>query len=94
MMPLHALLALDIARERSDEARRLSEQRRDALLAAQERAEHAPIHPVRPNVARRSVAGVLHLVDRGAGGLARSAHQAASRLDDSATHGPAPAGSH
>ena len=93
MMPLHALLALEIARERSDEARRLSEQRRDAMLAAEERAEHAPLQLARPNVARRSAAGLLHLVDRAAGTLARSAHETASRLDGSTSQGPAHAGS-
>jgi hypothetical protein len=84
MLPLQALLAIDIANERSREAAELSARRRTAELIAEEAAEHPSIpSEVRPGRGRHAVAVVLHLVEGGASTVARSAGHAASRLDGS-----------
>jgi hypothetical protein len=83
MLPLHALLAIDIANERSREAAELAARHRTAELAAEEAAEHRTPRTSRPGRGRLAVAGVLHLVEGGASSVARSAGDAASRLDGS-----------
>jgi hypothetical protein len=83
MLPLHALLAIDIANERSREAACLAERRRTAELAAAEVAEHPSSFVRRPSPARLAVARVLHAVEGGAASVARSAGDAASRVDGS-----------
>ena len=82
MLPLQALLAIDIANERSREAAELASRRRTAELSAEELAEHAPAS-IRPGRGRLVAAGLLHLVEGGATSVARSAGDAASRLDGS-----------
>ena len=84
MLPLQALLAIDIANERSREAAELAARRRTAELIAEEAAEHpTPAASVRPGRGRLAVAAVLHKVEGGASTVARSAGDAASRLDGS-----------
>ncbi len=86
MLPLHALLAIDLAKERSREAAELAARHRTAELLAAEVAEHAsPVTPgrARPGRGRLAAAGLLHLVEGGAANVARSAGDAASRLDGS-----------
>jgi len=82
MLSLYTLLALDIANERSREAAELASRHRTAELAAEEAAEHPQLF-VRPGRGRLAVAGLLHLVEGGATSVARSAGDAASRLDGS-----------
>jgi hypothetical protein len=84
MMPIQALLALDVARERSREAAALADRRRTAELAAEEAAEHAPAFVARPGPVRRAAVGFFHLIEGGAAGVARAACSAASRLDGTA----------
>ena len=84
MLPLQALLAIDLARERSREAAALADQRRTAELVAEEAAEHAPIVIVRRGPVRRAAVAFFHLVEGGAAGVARAACSAASRLDGTA----------
>jgi hypothetical protein len=81
MLPLQALIALDLARERSREAASRSERRRIQELAAEEAAEHAPTVVTRPGPVRRAAVGFFLLVEGGASGVARAACSAASRLD-------------
>jgi hypothetical protein len=82
MLSLQALLAIDIAKERSREAAELSARRRTAELMAEEAAEHPPTPAgTRPGRGRLAVAAVLHLVEGGASTVARSAGDAASRID-------------
>jgi hypothetical protein len=84
MLPLHALLALDIANERSREAAALAAKRRTAELIADEAAEHGrSSSSSTPGRSRLAMAGLLHLVEGGAATVARSAGDAASRLDGS-----------
>ena len=84
MLPLQALLAIDIAKERAREAAELSARRRTAELVAEEAAEHALAAPEpRPGRGRLAVAAVLHLVEGGASRVARSAGDTASRFDGS-----------
>jgi hypothetical protein len=84
MFPLHALLAIDIANERAREAAELSARRRTAELIAEEAAEHpTAASNARPGRGRLAVAAVLHLVEGGASTVARSAGDAASRIDGS-----------
>jgi hypothetical protein len=83
MLPLQALLAIDIANERSREAAELARRRRTAELSAEELAEHAAAPTSRPGRGRLVAAGLLHLVEGGATSVARSAGDAASRLDGS-----------
>jgi hypothetical protein len=84
MLPLHALLAIDIANDRAREAAELAGRHRIAELAAEEAAEHAVAADAsRPGRARLAVAGLLHRVEGGATSVARSAGDAASRLDGS-----------
>jgi hypothetical protein len=81
MLPLHALLAIDIANERSREAAELASRHRTAELIAEEAAEHPDRRAGRRGRGRLVVAGVLHLVEGGASTVARSAGDAAARLD-------------
>jgi hypothetical protein len=83
MLPLQALLAIDLANERSREAAELARRHRDAELLAEEKAEHPDLYVARPGRGRLAVAGLLHLVEGGASSVARSAGDAASRLDRS-----------
>jgi len=84
MLPLQALLAIDIANERAREAAELSARRRTAELVAEEAAEHPAVpSEVRPGRGRLAIAAVLHVVEGGASSVARSAGDAASRLDGS-----------
>ena len=82
MLPLHALLAMDIANERAREAAELASRHRIQELRAEEVAEHPALAP-RPGRGRLAAAGLLHLVEGGASSVARSARDAASRLDGS-----------
>jgi len=82
MLPLHALLAIDLANERSREAAALAARRRTAELIADEVAEHGPAAST-PGRSRLAIAGILHLVEGGAASVARSAGDAASRMDGS-----------
>ena len=81
MLPLLAMLALDIANERSKEAADRSERRRIEELVAEEAAEHAPTRIARPGPVRRAAAGFFLLIEGGAAGVARAACSVASRLD-------------
>ena len=81
MLPLQAMIALDLARERSREAAALADRRRTAELAAEEAAEHAPVQVARPGPVRRAAVAFFHLIEGGASGVARAACSAASRLD-------------
>jgi hypothetical protein len=83
MLPLQALLAIDIANQRAREAAELSARRRTAELIAEEAAEHPTAARARPGRGRLAVAAVLHKVEGGAANVARSAGDAASRLDGS-----------
>lgn len=85
MLPLQALIALDLARERSREAAALAEGRRTAELLADEIAAHGPIVR-RPGRVRRATAAFLLLVEGGAANVARAACEAATRLDGTAAH--------
>ena len=84
MLPLLAMVALDIANERSREAAERSERRRIEELAAEEAAEHAPLQATRPGPVRRAAVGFFLLIEGGAAGVARAACSAASRLDGTA----------
>lgn len=83
MLPLQALLAIDIARERAREAAELSARHRTAELIAEEAAEHPTLADLRPGRGRLAIAAALHVVEGGASSVARSAAHAASRLDGS-----------
>jgi hypothetical protein len=84
VLPLQALLAIDIANERSREAAELASRHRTAELIAEEAAEHPTrAADVRPGRGRHAAAAILHLVEGGASTVARSARDAASRLDGS-----------
>ncbi len=84
MLPLQALLAIDIARERAREAAELSARHRTAELIAEEAAEHPALAAdLRPGRGRLAIAAALHVVEGGASSVARSAAHAASRLDGS-----------
>jgi hypothetical protein len=80
MLPLHALLAIDIANERSREAAELAARRRTAELRAAEVAEHGPSPELGPGRTRLAIAGLLHLVEGGAATVARFAGNAAARV--------------
>jgi hypothetical protein len=82
MLPLQALLAMDIAHQRAREAAELASRHRVQELLAEEAAEHPALAP-RHGRGRHAVAGLLHLVEGGASSVARSAGDAASRLDGS-----------
>ena len=84
MMQLQALIALDLARERSREADRLAEGRRIADLLAEEIAEHEVPGAAHPGFVRRAIAAVLYRIVGGAEGVARAACAAAGRLDGTA----------
>jgi hypothetical protein len=83
MLPLHALLAIDIANERAREAAALAGKRRTAELVAEEAAEHPRTSASRPGRSRLALAAVLHIVEGGAATVARSAGDAAARVDGS-----------
>ena len=84
MLPIQALMAIDLARERSREAAALADRRRTSELAAEEAAEHAPALIIRPGPVRRAAAGFFHLIEGGAAGVARAACSAATRIDGTA----------
>ena len=84
MLQLQALLAMDLAHERSREAARLAEGRRIADLLAEEVAEHGVPGAAHPGIARRTIAAVLYRIVGGAEGVARAACAAAGRLDGTA----------
>jgi len=81
MLPLLAMVALDIANERSREAAERSERHRIAELVAEEAAEHATTIGNRPGPVRRAAVGFFLLIEGGAAGVARAACSVASRLD-------------
>ncbi|HEY3335468.1 MAG TPA: hypothetical protein VGK16_09575 [Candidatus Limnocylindrales bacterium] len=79
MWQIQAQLALDIARERAEEARQqaLANQAR-AHAAAEARRHHLPVAPGRPRVV---VATVLRAVSGAFGSVSDAACNAATRLD-------------
>jgi hypothetical protein len=81
MWQIHAMIALDLARERAREAEAAAEHHRLLALVADERAEHPERH--RP-LARVLLASTLRHLSGGADAVADAACRAARRLDGQA----------
>ena len=79
MWQIHAQMALDLARDRADEARR----QRLASLARQQTAFEARLHrlPGRPGRPRRAAASALRAASGLFGSISDAACDAAARLD-------------
>jgi hypothetical protein len=81
MFQVHPIVALDLANQRAREAEALAASRRVAALRLAELRAHPPAGGHRRGPVRRTVVAALRALGSGAGSLARSACQAASRLE-------------
>jgi hypothetical protein len=81
MWQIYAMLALDLTRERIQEAEtaRLAWQARE--MRDEERRRHSPKVAAAPGRARRALAGALRRLGSGAESLAAAACSAASRVE-------------
>lgn len=84
MYPMHPLIALDLARDRSREHAQAAERWRLGSLATPGAVAAGPDRlgtPGEPGRARRAIASVLRTVAMASGKVAGSAGRAAARLD-------------
>ena len=79
MWQIHAQMALDLARERAEEARQNSLAAQARRHAALEARLHAPV--LRPNRARLGLAAALRAASGLFGSISDAACDAATRLD-------------
>ena len=86
MWKVNALMALDLARERSREAEAAARWRGIAELAAEERRAHPELYPAR---GRALLAAILRRLSAGADAIATAACRAAVRVEGR-TAWPAP----